>query len=59
MAETKEVYYDVYCKICEHEDTDDSENPCNDCLAHPCNWDSHKPMFWEENESAKSKKASD
>ena len=28
----QEVYFDQYCKTCEHEKLDDAESPCNECL---------------------------
>lgn len=44
----KEVYFDRYCKTCEHENLDESEDPCNECLENPKNTYSHKPVNWKE-----------
>lgn len=44
----KEVYFDEYCKICEHKDLDDSEKPCCICLSEPMNLYSHKPIKFKE-----------
>lgn len=59
MNETKEVYYKDYCKKCKHVKLKEYEDPCNDCLDHPYNYNSHKPIHFEEgsmDESRKSKK---
>ena len=44
----KEVYFSHYCKICEHFNKKESEEPCSICLTEPCNLNSHKPVKWEE-----------
>ena len=44
----KEVYFHEYCKTCKYEKTEESEDPCHDCLNEPSNIDSHKPVRWEE-----------
>lgn len=44
----KEVYFDQYCKSCEHEKVKDVEDPCNECLDNPMNLNSHKPVNWKE-----------
>ena len=52
MEETyKEVYFDQYCKTCEHKDVKDEkdEEPCDECLSYPTNLYSHKPISYEEN----------
>jgi hypothetical protein len=46
----KEVYFDQYCVTCKHEKLKDHEDPCNECLEHPANVDSHKPVRWERGE---------
>lgn len=43
----KEVYFDKYCKDCKWFKTDESEDPCDDCLTQPVNVDSHKPVNYE------------
>jgi hypothetical protein len=44
----KEVYFGAYCKKCEHKKVADHESPCNECLNEPLNWNSHKPVKFEE-----------
>ncbi len=44
----KEVYYDKYCKTCKFYNLPESKDPCHDCLQYPKNYNSHKPVFWEE-----------
>lgn len=44
----KEVYFDQYCKTCEHEEKKEDETPCYECLAEPSNTYSHKPVYWKE-----------
>lgn len=44
----KEVYFGQYCRTCQYQDTEDSEDPCYECLNEPVNLDSHKPIKWEE-----------
>ena len=48
MEEYKEVYFDQYCKSCKHEKLKEEENPCCECLRHPTNEYSHKPVMYEE-----------
>lgn len=51
----KEVYFDQYCKTCEHEKDDETNplSPCWDCLDHPVNVFTHKPLYWKEKEKQK------
>lgn len=44
----KEVYFDQYCEHCKHKKKDDMEEPCDACLDHAVNVDSHKPVYFEE-----------
>lgn len=44
----KEVWFNIYCPTCKHEDVPDHENPCDDCLYNTYNINSHKPVNWEE-----------
>ena len=44
----KEVYFDQYCKKCEHKDIPDDKSPCHECLDEPVNLHSHKPVKFEE-----------
>jgi len=41
------VDYETWCPVCKNYKTDESEEPCNDCLAMPVNEDSRKPIKWE------------
>ena len=42
------VEYEKYCKTCEHAGTDETKDPCNDCLTYPVNDDSRKPIHYKE-----------
>lgn len=42
----KEVFFWEYCKTCEHCDTPEDQDPCNECLNEPSNENSHKPVYW-------------
>ncbi len=44
----KEVFYDKYCPKCSHEDKNETEDPCFECLDTPVNLHSHKPVNYEE-----------
>lgn len=46
----KEVYYHEYCKKCRHEKAPETEEPCDECLSEPINWNTHKPVKYEEKE---------
>ena len=45
----KEVRFDQYCKSCKHYKTEETDDPCNECLDNGGNENSHKPVNWEEN----------
>lgn len=47
----KEVYFHEYCKKCKHEKVKDTEEPCNECLGEPTNWNSHRPVKYEKKET--------
>jgi hypothetical protein len=49
----KEVHFDQYCKKCKHEKLEYNEEPCFECLGEPLNWNSHKPVKYEEKEGNK------
>ena len=51
IGDPKEVDFAKYCKKCKHFDTQDYEEPCNECLENPAMQDSHKPMHFEEKDS--------
>lgn len=44
----KEVYFHEYCKKCRYEKTEQHEEPCNECLLEPLNWNTHRPVKYEE-----------
>ena len=44
----KEVYFSLYCDQCKYNDKKETDDPCNECLAHPSNEWSHKPMKFKE-----------
>lgn len=45
---TKECFYDVYCETCKYKNTEETDDPCNECLTFGYNIDSHKPRRYEE-----------
>lgn len=49
----KEVYFHKYCKTCEHREVKNHEEPCDECLSEPTNWNSHKPVKYEEKKETK------
>ena len=49
---TKEVRFDLYCVNCINYAKDETDDPCNDCLANPSNEDSHKPVYFEPSDLA-------
>lgn len=40
----KEVLFSYYCPTCVYKDLNGDEEPCNECLDHPSNENSHKPV---------------
>lgn len=48
QTETKEVYFNIYCKTCVHQALAEHEDPCNECLTNGTNINSHKPVNYEE-----------
>ena len=44
----KEVYFDKYCKTCKHEKLKETEEPCAECMGEPLNWNSHRPVKYDE-----------
>ena len=47
----KEVLFGTYCSKCKHEKKAETDDPCEDCLNHPVNTYSHKPVDFEEKEN--------
>lgn len=48
QTDTKEVYFNEYCKLCKNNLVNETEDPCNECLSHPTNTNSHKPVMFEK-----------
>lgn len=48
--EDLEVYFNEYCDKCKHQFTPEAEEPCNECLEHFTNQNTHKPVKWEAKE---------
>lgn len=48
MNQEKEVRFDLYCSICKHAKLGEQDDPCFECLQHPSNIDSHKPVNFKE-----------
>ena len=46
----KEVDFWKYCDKCEHKDKASDAEPCNECLEHPCNIFSRKPVNYKPKE---------
>lgn len=52
----KEVFFEIYCPQCKNEDTEETKDPCNECLAFGWNIDSHKPIHFKEKDNAEKTK---
>ena len=46
----KEVYFGIFCQSCRYSYKKDTDEPCCDCLAHPENLNSHRPVNWKGKE---------
>lgn len=44
----KEVYFNEYCPKCKHRKVKNHEEPCDECLSEPLNWNTHRPVKYEE-----------
>lgn len=42
------VHFDQYCKTCRHERLGENESPCDECLEHPVNINSNRPVHYEK-----------
>lgn len=51
----KEVFFGDYCPSCKFYDTDETDDPCNECLTCPSNEDSHKPVKYRKGDKKKKK----
>ena len=49
----KEVYFNIYCKLCKHIRKDEDEEPCHECLDNSVNLYSHQPVKFEEDDDTK------
>lgn len=47
----KEVYFDAYCRKCRNEGLKETDEPCEECLSEPTNWNSHRPVKYEKKET--------
>lgn len=50
MEDIEFVDFEKYCKTCKHRDLIESKDPCNECLDNPVNYNSEKPVKYEEEE---------
>lgn len=41
------VEFDQYCKTCQYEKNAETDPPCDECLEHPVNLNSHRPFCYE------------
>lgn len=42
-----EVYFYESCSKCKYKDLPGAEEPCNECLENPTNFETHKPLKFE------------
>ena len=49
IGDNKEVYFGEFCRKCKYlgDAESDLEKPCFECLEHPFNQDSHRPINYE------------
>ncbi len=50
VSNYKEVYFDPYCSKCKHLKKTEQDEPCDECLNHPVNEYTHRPVKFEEKE---------
>ena len=50
------VDFEKYCKTCRYYETNETEDPCNECLTEPVREDSRKPAKYSEDTGVKVKK---
>ena len=46
-SDLREVSYEKYCGICKYADCSESADPCFECLDHPLNYCTDRPVNWE------------
>lgn len=53
------TFVDFYshCRLCKYIDLDDSEDPCDECLANPVNMNSERPIHYEPSTKAIAREA--
>lgn len=44
----KIVEFERFCRDCIHYNEPETDEPCDECLGHPVNIDSHKPVNYFE-----------
>lgn len=44
----KEVDFEKYCPLCVEADTDEVNDPCNECLDYGVNYETEKPVKYKE-----------
>ena len=47
------VDFHKYCPKCKHVNVNEVHDPCNECLEHPANENSEKPVKFEERKERK------
>ena len=52
IGQTKFVRFDIYCKDCKYQTTEETDDPCNECLAEPVNEYSKKPVCFKKSRIA-------
>ena len=50
VDEYREVNFKKYCGSCKNSDSLEIDDPCFECLDHPTNLYSEKPVNWKEKE---------
>ena len=50
--ETHEKFVDFmeYCRLCKYKDLTGNDQPCDECLSHPTNFESSKPVNFKKKE---------
>jgi hypothetical protein len=44
----KEVDFFRFCPLCKHKNKNGTDDPCNECLSHPANTGTIKPVKYEK-----------
>lgn len=52
-----EVRFDIWCKYCKYKDTDEYEDPCDECLEYSAEQYSTRPNSWKPEDSDSKDKA--